>query len=113
VTVRCEPVREFADRAIGVFAERGLRGLMNLQVFCSDFLRIGEVNFCLGSASVFSNFAFYGRLFRSVLVGACGEKVDKNPDDYRVDLQLQRFLGDLYFDDERVLGVVPAGGPSW
>jgi carbamoyl-phosphate synthase large subunit len=113
VTVRCEPVRELADRAIGALAERGLRGPMNLQVFCSDPPRIGEVNPRLGSASVFSNFASHGRLFRSVLAGACGEEVDGDPDDYRVGLQLRRFLGDVYFDDERVLGVVPAGGPSW
>jgi hypothetical protein len=86
---------------------------MNLQVFCSDPPRIGEVNPRLGSASVFSNFASHGRLFRSVLAGACGEEVDGDPDDYRVGLQLRRFLGDVYFDDERVLGVVPAGGPSW
>lgn len=113
VTVSCEPVRELADRAIGALAERGLRGPLNLQVFCSDPPRIGEVNPRLGSASVFSNFACQGRLIRSVLAGACGEEVEGDPDDYRVGLQLRRFLGDMYSDDERVLGVVPAGGPSW
>jgi carbamoyl-phosphate synthase large subunit len=113
VTVRCEPVRELADRAICALARRGLRGPLNVQIFVSDPPRIGEVNPRLGSASVFSNFACRGRLFRSVLAGACGEEVDGDPDDYRVGLQLRRFLGDVYFDGDRVLGVAPAGGPSW
>jgi carbamoyl-phosphate synthase large subunit len=113
VTVRCEPVRALADRAIRALAERGLRGPLNVQVFCSDPPRINEVNPRLGSASVFSNFACDGRLFRAVLAGACGDQVDGDPDDYRVGLQLRRFLGDLYFDDEGVAGLVPAGGPSW
>jgi carbamoyl-phosphate synthase large subunit len=113
VTVRSEPVRDLADRATSALAQRGLRGPLNVQVFCSDPPRINEVNPRLGSASVFSNFACDGRLFRAVLAGACGEEVDGDPEDYRVGLQLRRFLGDVYFDDRGVLGIVPAGGPSW
>ncbi|HSD66313.1 MAG TPA: ATP-grasp domain-containing protein, partial [Vicinamibacteria bacterium] len=97
VTVRCDPVQALADRAISALAARGLRGPLNVQVFCSDPPRINEVNPRLGSASVFSNFACDGRLFRAVLAGACGEEVDGNPEDYRVGLQLRRFLGDVYF----------------
>ena len=113
VTVRCAPLGEVADRAICALARRGLRGPLNVQVFVSDPPRIGEVNPRLGSASVFSNFACRGRLFRSVLAGACGEDVDGDPDDYRVGLQLRRFLGDVYYDGETVLGVVPGGEAGW
>ncbi len=113
VTVRDERVRELADRAACALAARGLRGPLNVQIFAGDPPRIGEVNPRLGSASVFSNFACRGRLFRSVLAGACGEEVEGDPDDYRVGLQLRRFLGDMYFDGGKVLGVVPSGGPEW
>jgi len=113
VTIRSEPVRALADRAISALAERGLRGPLNVQIFCSDPPRIGEVNPRLGSASVFSNFACDGRLFRGVLAGACGEAVDGDPEDYGVGLQLSRFLGDVYHDGQRVLGIVPAGEPKW
>jgi carbamoyl-phosphate synthase large subunit len=112
VTVRLDPVRELAERAVCALAGRGLRGPLNVQVFVSDPPRIGEVNPRLGSASVFSNFACRGRLFRSVLAGACGEDVEGDPDDYRVGLQLRRFVSDMYLDGGKVLGVVPSGEPD-
>jgi len=105
-TIRSAPVTELADRTIAALADLGLRGPLNIQMFDGASPTLIEVNTRLGSASVLSNVASDGRLFASVLQEACGEVSPGAPDDYR-DVRLYRYLGDVFHDGLRPLGILP------
>lgn len=102
------PATDLADRTIGALAARGLRGPLNVQVFLTDPPVLIEVNTRLGSASVLSNVAAGGRLLASVLAMACGESQVGDPDDYRVGLHLYRFVGDVFYDADGAVDILPA-----
>jgi D-alanine-D-alanine ligase-like ATP-grasp enzyme len=106
-TVNIPQIRELALRTLSVLARRGLRGPLNIQIFDSTPPCLIEVNTRLGSGSVFSNIACAGRLFRSVLSEACGTCVDGDPDDYIVNLSLYRFLGEVVYQDSKIMKVLP------
>jgi hypothetical protein len=109
-TIRDAGVGELARATSRALSDRGFSGPVNIQVFQADPPILVEVNTRLGSASVFSDFATEGRLFRSVLADACGLYVDGSPDDYLTGVFLYRYLGDLYYDGSSLLGGAP--GPS-
>jgi carbamoyl-phosphate synthase large subunit len=106
-TINDPRVRDLANRTLAALSGDGLVGPLNIQVFQTDPPKLVEVNPRLGSASVFSDFACGGRLFSSVLRGACGLAVKGDPDDYSVGVHLYRYLGDVYHDGSRVLGESP------
>lgn len=108
-TINDPGVRGLAQRAIDALVGRGFHGPLNIQVFATTPPKIIEINTRLGSASVFSDFASGGRLFRSVLAEACGLTAEGDPDDYAVGMHLYRYLGDLYHDGARVFGALPDG----
>lgn len=103
-TIKDLGIRRLARRAVEALAGRGFHGPLNIQIFATAPPKIVEINPRLGSASVFSNFASSGRLFRSVLAEACGLVAEGDPDDYAEGMHLYRYLGDVYHDGARVLG---------
>jgi len=110
-TIRSERIVDLENRALAALGARGLRGPANVQLFTGDSPTLIEVNPRLGSASVLSNVASDGRLFTSVLGEACGQTHDGDPDAYR-ELSLYRFLGDVFHDGLRPVGLLPSnGGP--
>lgn len=107
-TIRSPLVTDLATRTLDALSSRGLRGPLNIQLFLQEQqASLIEVNTRLGSASTFSNFASGGRLFRSVLAEAKGEVVGGDPSDYRDDVSLSRFIGDVYHDATGALGSLP------
>ncbi|MGQ9506172.1 MAG: ATP-grasp domain-containing protein [Thermogutta sp.] len=109
-TVQEPEVFSTARRTIDALAAVGHRGPINVQIIRGEKLAVIDVNPRLGSATVLSNQATGGRLYESLLREALGETVSGDPTDYRVGLRLWRFLGDVFFEDEHVLGVYPAVG---
>ncbi len=99
-TLRSAPLAELADRTIAALAQRGFRGPLNVQLFTGEQPLLIEVNARLGSASVLADHATDGRLFSSVLCEACGGTADGDPDDYRDDLRLFRYWGEVYHDGQ-------------
>ncbi len=95
-TIKSQAVRKLASRTIDALAARGLKGPLNVQMFDGDRPTLIEVNTRLGSGSVLSNQASGGRLFRSVLTEACGGSCEGDPEDYKEDLQLLRYFGDVF-----------------
>jgi len=106
-TVQEPEVFHVAYRTIEALAAEGHRGPINVQIIRGDKLGVIDVNPRLGSASLLSNQATDGRLFEGMLREAVGETVWGDPTDYRVGLQLWRFLGEVFYQDDRVLGVYP------
>lgn len=111
-TVQEPEVFNVARRTIDALAAAGHRGPINVQIIRGEKLAVIDVNPRLGSATVLSNQATGGRLYEGLLREAIGETVWGEPTDYRVGLRLWRFLGDVFFQDERVLGSYPAAGPA-
>jgi len=107
-TVNIPAVRDLALRAIGALAKCGLRGPLNVQIFDSDPPTLIEVNTRLGSASVFSNVACGGRLLNAVLSEACGGISDGDPNDYIVDMELYRFLGEVFHVGAQIVKISPS-----
>ena len=66
-----------------------------------------EVNTRLGSAVVLSNMATGGRLLDAMLHEALGGTSEGDPADYRVGLHLNRFLGDVFHEGSKVVGIRP------
>lgn len=106
-TIRLGLAQDLADRTIGALAKRGLRGPLNIQMFLGERPRLVEVNTRLGSASVLSNIASGGRLFHSVLDEACGGRSEGDPDDYVENMSLYRFLGDVFYQNDEFITVIP------
>lgn len=109
-TVGLPGVRDLASRTIAALARRGLRGPLNIQMFAGDRPVLIEVNTRLGSASLLSNVASCGRLFRSVLIEACGGVAEGDPNDYIRGMNLYRFLGDVYHVGSEPLLILPGQG---
>jgi carbamoyl-phosphate synthase large subunit len=97
-TIRDVPVTELADRTIDALARRGYQGPLNLQLFGGTRPVLIEVNARLGSASVLSNQATGGRLFAAVLSEACGSVSDGDPDDYRANMHMIRYWGEIFHE---------------
>lgn len=106
-TLDAPETRALADRTARALAAAGLRGPFNLQLFRGGGGSLIEVNTRVGSCTVLSNQATDGRLYRSILTEAAGGLAEGDPDDYRRDLAIYRFTGDVYLDGGRVLGAVP------
>jgi len=106
-TVSEPEVFQVARQTIETLATEGHRGPVNVQIIRGQTLGVIDVNPRLGSASLLSNQATGGRLFEGLLREATGETVWGDPADYRVGLQLWRFLGEVFFQDGQVLGVYP------
>lgn len=100
-------VVELAAMTIARLAEIGMRGPLNVQIFASNPPVLLEVNPRLGSASVLSNMASGGRLFRSVLAAACGRTTVGAPEEYIDGLELYRFSGDVFHRDDAVVAAFP------
>lgn len=106
-TVRDAEVSALARRTMEALAAEGHRGPINVQIIKGQHSAVIDVNPRLGSACLLSNQATDGRLFRSLLREALGETVDGNPDDYRAGIFLKRFLGEVFYDQEHVIGIYP------
>ncbi len=106
-TVRLPAIRKTVNGALEALARRGLRGPLNVQVFATGRPPVIDVNPRLGSASVLSNMASHGRLFRSVLAESCGLAAEGDPNEYEEGLHLYRFLGDVFHDGSRASAVLP------
>lgn len=106
-TVDAPGVHAVALRCLEALASRGFSGPANVQVFGTDPPVVIEANLRLGSASVLGNVATDGRLFQAMLREAVGDTVDGNPSDYRVGVQLDRYLGDLFSTEGRVEQILP------
>lgn len=107
-TVREPEVFHLARRTIETLAAEGHRGPINVQIIRGDNkLGVIDVNPRLGSASLLSNQATDGRLFEGILREAVGETVWGDPGDYRVGLQLWRFLGEVFYQGDQVHAVFP------
>ena len=106
-TVKLADVRQVAGATIDALSRQGLRGPVNVQLLVGAKPLVIEVNSRLGSGSVFSNAACHRRLFRSVLQEACSIATDGDPEDYRENLHLYRFWGDLIHDGVTPLQVFP------
>lgn len=102
-------VSEVSSRTIQALSDRGLRGPLNVQIFMTAPPKVIEVNTRLGSASVLSNQATHGLLFRSVLGHACGEEFDGDPSAYDVGLSLYRYLGDVMHVGGKSTAMFPPG----
>ncbi|MCO4769968.1 MAG: ATP-grasp domain-containing protein [Deltaproteobacteria bacterium] len=100
-------VLALADRTAEALARRGLRGPANIQLFLSDPLTLIEVNTRLGSCTVLSNAATGGRIYRSVLLEACGGTAEGDPDDYNPKLHIYRFTGDVFYEGESMVSAAP------
>jgi biotin carboxylase len=106
-TIRDASVAELADRTIAALARRGYQGPLNLQLFAGARQVLIEVNARLGSASVLSNQATGGRLFAAMLREACGGVSDGDPDDYRADMHLIRYWGEIFHEGSDALRFLP------
>ena len=106
-TVSLPAVDDLAQRTIDALARQGLRGPLNVQVFDAPEPVLLEVNTRLGSAVVLSNVAAGGRLLDALLYEALGGTSEGDPSDYRVGLQLSRFLGDVFHAGPDVVAVKP------
>lgn len=106
-TIRSAEASRLADDTITALARRGLRGPMNIQLFLSDPPKLIEVNTRLGSGSVLANEAVGGRFYTALLQEACGEISAGDPDDYRENLWMYRYFGDVFHDGSRALRIVP------
>ncbi len=107
-TVKWPAARDLASRTIDALSRRGLRGPLNVQLFAGDKPALVEVNTRLASACPLSNVACGGRLYRSVLLEACGGVSEGDPEDYLDDLSLYRFYGELIHRGAEALAAVPA-----
>jgi carbamoyl-phosphate synthase large subunit len=106
-TIRQPEVERLALDTINALAVAGLRGPLNVQIFLTSPPMLLEVNSRLGSASVLSNMATRGRLFQAMLDEAVGGTSEGDPSDYRVGLQLNRFLGDVFHAGAEVVAMKP------
>ena len=106
-TVRLTAVDDLARRTIDALAREGLRGPLNVQIFQTPDPMLLEVNTRLGSAVVLSNLATGGRLLDALLCEALMGTSTGDPSDYRVGVQLSRFLGDVFHVGTEVLAVKP------
>lgn len=106
-TIRQPEVERLALDTISALAVAGLRGPLNVQIFLTSPPMLLEVNTRLGSASVLSNMATGGRLLQAMLDEAVGGTSEGDPSDYRVGLQLNRFLGDVFHAGTEVVAVKP------
>ena len=106
-TVNVPAVGDLAFRTISALAHAGLRGPLNVQIFQTIPPVVLEVNTRLGSAVVLSNFACGGRLLDALLTEALGGTGSGDPFDYRVGLQLSRYLGDIFHNGNEVVAIKP------
>ena len=106
-TIRDPGISGLALRTISALAREGLRGPLNVQMFHTQPAMLLEVNTRLGSASVLGNVATRGRLLASVLSEAVGGTSEGDPEDYLVDLQLSRYLGDIFHQGAEVVAAIP------
>jgi carbamoyl-phosphate synthase large subunit len=106
-TVNVPLVGDLALRTISALAREGLRGPLNVQIFNAATPVLVEVNPRLGSAVVLSNMACSGRLLDALLTEALGGVCTGDPFDYRVGLQLKRYLGDIFFTGSQVVSIKP------
>jgi len=110
-TIREVSVTPLARRTIDALAAAGLRGPLNVQIFDTSPPMLIEVNTRLGSASVLANVATGGRLFEALLQEAAGASADGDPDDFIDNLALNRFLGDVFHQGDRIVSIKPAVPP--
>ena len=106
-TINSSHIIGLAQRTIEALAQEGLRGPLNVQMFDTFDPILLEVNTRIGSAVVLSNLATDGRLFDALLHEALGGSSNGDPSDYRVGLQLNRFLGDVFHVGTDVVDVKP------
>jgi carbamoyl-phosphate synthase large subunit len=106
-TIRSAKISEITSRILSSLATRGLNGPVNIQLFDTNPPIIIEVNTRLGSASVLSNIACDGSLYRAVLNEACGGTSEGDPSNYTIDISLYRFLGDVFYVGNKPLRVTP------
>lgn len=106
-TIRNSAVAALADCTIQSLFEEGLYGPMNIQLFASEHPVLIEVNSRIGSASVLSNMATGGRFYRHILEEALGSEVFGSPDDYKENMHIYRFLGDVFHDGTSPAGIYP------
>jgi len=106
-TVNVPSVGDLALRVISALAREGLRGPLNVQIFQKAAPVLLEVNPRLGSAVVLSNMACGGRLLDALLTEALGGTSTGDPFDYRLGLQLNRYLGDVFHEGNQVVAIKP------
>lgn len=106
-TVNLPEVQDLVMRTISALAREGLRGPLNVQMFLGNPPILMEVNTRLGSACVLSNMACGGRFLQALLHEALGGTSDGDPHDYKVGMQLSRFLGDVFHHGSEVVAVMP------
>jgi len=106
-TIRDSAVEKLAFRTIEALGKEGLRGPLNVQIFKTSPPMLLEVNTRLGSACVLSNMAVKGRLLDALLQEALGETAHGDPHDFMVDLHLNRFLGDVFHREAKLVAVKP------
>ena len=91
-------VLDVSDKLLTKMSEVGFRGAVNVQLFATPRPLVIEVNARLGSASVLSNRAVEGGLYKALLNNFLGKSTPRNRDHFIHGLQLYRFLGDMFFD---------------
>ena len=106
-TIRDEAVARVADQVLAALAHEGHRGPVNVQIIAGEKTAVIDVNPRLGSAVVLSNQATGGRLFRALLLESLGQTTQGDPDDYIAGLHLWRFLGDLFYLENRITKTCP------
>jgi len=106
-TVDLSDITELADKLLQCLASEGYVGPLNLQIFASTPPMLIEVNPRLGSGSVLSNAATEGRFFAAILAEACGQVWVDSPNNYIVDLSLYRYLGDVFYKDNKLFDIIP------
>ncbi len=122
-TVRNPEVQALARACASALASLGYWGPLNVQIIAGPRgPAVIDVNPRLGSASLLSNVATSGRLFRSILYEAAGDTCHRpgdgpqgydgpqhcgGPEDYVVGLCLTRFLGEVYHHEGQAVRVDP------
>jgi hypothetical protein len=106
-TVDLPTVGALASTDDGGSCTRRIARTAHVQIFQTETPLLVEVNTRLSSAVVLSNLACGGRLLDALLGEALGGTVADELSEYRVGLQLSRYLGDVFHAGNELVAIKP------